>query len=331
MAELPEWARFFGSQERLDRFEAAVLKDMEDRGIRVAIENGWVWPMEGSGREGGDRWGLSNIGQRCAQEDEGEWAGLLERHFDSIFETQLETQELDFADFDSLRTRLSVRLWEAEALGDSHVCARDDIPGLRTCLCVDLERGIRGLTPGEAAQLGRPLEELFALAIENAIEASEVELQRVEFEPDPGESDSASGAGESGGDGAGENPAAIALTGDSPYISSHILRMDRYAAHLGAHGAIVAVPLRDVVVILPFEDAGVIGVMPKLMLMAARMYADGPGSVTASVYWYQGQEGGKSWTEIPYELSEQNLDIMPPPELIERLESLLGGAGEEGE
>jgi hypothetical protein len=293
MSDLPDWARFFGTQERLDRFEEAILKDMEGRGIRVAIENGWVWPMDGSTTE---RWGLSNIGQRCAHEEESEWAGLVRRHFDAILETQLETEELDFSDFEGLKGRLSVRLWESEAIGEGRVCSRDDIPGLKTCLCVDLERGIRGISEEEAAELGRPVEELFEIAIRNSIEASEVEVRGVDL------------------DGA----EAIALLGESPYTSSHALRMERYAEHMGEHGAIIAIPLRDVIVILPFEDIGVAGQLHKVMLMAAGMYAEGPGSVTASVYWYR--DG--VWMDLPYALTEQSLDVMPPDEFVEYLNGL---------
>jgi hypothetical protein len=294
MSDLPEWARFFGTQGRLDRFEAAILGDMERRGIRVAIENGWVWPMDGSTTE---RWGLSNIGQRCAHEDESEWAGLVARHFDAIIETQLETEELDFSDFEALKGRLSVRLWEAEAIGEGRVCSRDDIPGLKTCLCVDLERGIRGISEEEAASMGRPLGELFDIAVRNSIEAAEVDVRGVDL----------------------DGTEAVAIMGESPYTSSHALELDRYAEHLGEHGAIVAIPLRDVIVMLPFDDIGIAGSLHKVMLMAAGMYAEGPGSVTANVYWYQ---GGR-WTDIPYELTEQSLEVAPPESFVEYLNGLM--------
>jgi hypothetical protein len=43
---LPEWARFFRSQDRLDRFEAAVIDDFAARGLRIAVEDGRVIPVE---------------------------------------------------------------------------------------------------------------------------------------------------------------------------------------------------------------------------------------------------------------------------------------------
>src|SRR5690349_4391182 len=89
---LPEWAEFFKSAAQLERFEGAVIADFDRRGIRIAIEDGWVIPMraraerEDRGGDNAERWGLSNVGQRCAAAEEREWAGIIAGHFDAIMD-----------------------------------------------------------------------------------------------------------------------------------------------------------------------------------------------------------------------------------------------------
>ena len=90
------------------------------------------------------------------------------------------------------------------------------------------------------------------------------------------------------------------------------------AAYLGAHGSLVGVPHRHAVFIYPINDLKVVTVMQALAYAVHGMYTEGPGSISAKLYWYDGQK----FTDIPYSFSETKIDFTPPDAFIEMLNEL---------
>jgi hypothetical protein len=285
-AGLPEWAGFFKSTAQLERFEKLIERDFKGRGMRVAIEDGRVIPVKPSGPE---RWGLSNLGQSCAAAQPAEWAGLIARHFDAILAVQRD-EELSLAE---AAERVMIRLWDERDLPPNVPwVGRDDIPGIRTVLCIDAEKSIRSVKREELDAWGVEAAELFMQALVNLRERIHPQVESLEP----------------------ECPVRVISSEDGFYGGSLTVELERFSKHFGRYGAIVSIPTRAAVLLAPFNDTGVIQSIQEMIAMTAGLYRDGPGSVSPRVYWYY----RKRWREIPYDMGDR-LEVNPPPELVEVL------------
>jgi hypothetical protein len=290
---LPEWAGFFGSAADLERFEKAVEKDFKGRGMRVAIEDGRVIPVKPPSQQ---QWGLSNVGQRCASAKPAEWAAIIAGHFDTILSTPRE-EELSLSE---AAPRLMVRLWDELDLDAKIRCvSREDIPGLRTVLCIDSETSIKSVSTDQMSEWGAGADELFLQALLNVRERVRPSVSSLGPELD----------------------ALLISSEESFYTAALALEMERLDAHLGKHGAIVGLPTRDAILLAPFNNAGVVQSINNVIAITAGAYRDGPGSVSPRVYWYADGQ----WVEIPYEATDGGLRVSPPEDLLAVLNGVDAG------
>lgn len=294
---LPEWAAFFRAPARLERFEAAVLRYFEQRNARVAVEDGWVRPMEGP--QGA--WGLTNVGQACAaEEDETQWPGLIAHHFDMMFRVRESADALreESGDFARVRDRITLRLWEPYIIERVPVVSREDVPGLLTVLSIDSEEAVQTVKPDVAALWGIDEHALFDLALENTRRLlGEVTVQSI------------------------DGTRLKALGSDNGYyLATLALDVDAFPGLFGRHGAFIAVPQRGVILAVPFDtlEDSVEG-LSQLMHFTTGLERDGPGSLSRRVYWRH--EG--TWTEIPYEIADSALNVSPPQALLDLLEEIV--------
>jgi hypothetical protein len=68
----------------------------------------------------------------------------------------------------------------------------------------------------------------------------------------------------------------------------------------------------------PIRDLGVIGAVNHLLILANRMYADGPGSVSDSLYWLR--DG--VFERLAGEVQGEDVRFAPPDEFVEVLNGL---------
>src|ERR1043165_1566258 len=107
------WCSFFKSKAQHGNCERAVRADCLRRCMLVDIEEGWVVPRANA-RD--TKYGLSNLGQLCAQASEGEWPELIKAHFDQVLSSEAAEREIEdgIGDFRLARKRLLIRLWDEE-------------------------------------------------------------------------------------------------------------------------------------------------------------------------------------------------------------------------
>lgn len=291
---LPDWADFFGSRVRMERFEDAVRADFKSRGVAVTVDDGYVVPGDGEER----RFGLSNLGQQCAQDKETEWPRLIREHFALIEAMPASDAELErrIGDFGAVRGALVVRLWEAETASVASLPAvkREVAPGLVAVLCLDLPDAIRTLKPEEVAAWDRSHASLFDEAQDNMERMSGARVEKVDLR---------------------EGRTVFSVDGESFYIAPLALRLERFPETIGTYGTFVALPTRQCLLAVPFNDVSVLGSLSDMMFIASGMYRDGPGSVTARVYWVR--DG--AWADVPYEVKDGAMHVTPPEELVEAL------------
>ena len=77
-------------------------------------------------------------------------------------------------------------------------------------------------------------------------------------------------------------------------------------------------PSRDALVCYPIEDSNVIRAMSGLIPIAQALYKQGPGPVSANLYWRDGER----YISIPYEVTDAQVSVFPPDEFLEMLNQI---------
>jgi hypothetical protein len=304
----PGWASFFGTLDRVDRFEAAVLAHFQAAGISIALADGLVHVR--SGPDDGAQFGLMNLGQVCAASPESDWPRLIADHFAMMRRTRRSEDAVKEAlgDFDSIAPRLVVRLWERADLpaGTGEYLVTSAIEGLAGVLSLDLPESIRSVKREEADAWDIPEADLFARALENVESLAAIQTMAV---PLPGGGDITVFHSQAAGDG-------------GYYIATLALRPHHLAAARGRHGALVALPVRHAILALPLDDAESLTRIHALIAITLGMHRDGPGSISRRIFWLRND----TYEEVPYEQNGDHVNIHIPRELAEEL-----GISERGE
>lgn len=282
-------------------FVDLVERYFQDRGLPALVGDGVVSAPMGQGREH-MQLGLLNLAQVCHAADRSQWPRLVEAHFQLV--DTLAGQRTAFepvAGLEQVRDQLAVRIWPEEILGSlrsENLIWREDIPGTVSALVLDMPTSVRTIKPEEANGWDKGIDELFSLALENVYRKYPPDISQHEI----------NGAG------------MVLLTGESFFIASHALLLDRYSQCLGPHGAIVGLPHRHVVLCHPIRDGGVVPALNSMMPAVIGMEKEGPGSITPSLYWYHDRQ----FVNLPFETGQDQIRFMPPEEFVDVLRELTG-------
>jgi hypothetical protein len=84
-----------------------------------------------------------------------------------------------------------------------------------------------------------------------------------------------------------------------------------------AHGALVAVPNRHVLVVHPIASVEAVRALNAMIILADRLYREGPGAIVPHVYWWR---SGEPPMRIPSSVDEKR--VTPPDELVTVLNEL---------
>lgn len=291
------WAPFF-SPGRQAAFEQEVRRYFDERAIPHRMADGVVY-RERAGQEP-SQLGLSNLAQVCNQASPAEWPAIISRHFDTLAQVERETDELQekLHDLSRVRDRLMVRLTAKEDIPpEAELVSREDLPGILTYLALDLPTSVRSIHRADADAWGRTTEELFNIALENVRQQCRPEIRQVDM---------------------GDGILCEVMAGDSFFVASHALLLHEYPQCLGMRGALVAIPTRHSMLAYPINDMGVLKAVQALIAVAQGMAKDGPGSITARLFWYH----GGVFTDLPYRVERKKLQFHPPNEFVAMLNGL---------
>lgn len=295
----------FASKAEGERFLAAVFAEFERRRMPFTFEDGYICPRTPEGQPGHDMsYGLTNLAQGCAAAGEKKWGAAIRRHFDRLFADEMKHEAMlrDLEDYAKVRSKLVVRVFDAaEAAGEGLRLVTTKIaPGLVGALCIDLPEVTRSVSPETVRAWKKSASMLFAEAMSNVERMSKAKLQAVSREED----------------GAPKSP-LYAVLGRTIYTAALAMRIGSFKRAMGRFGTIVALPTRESLLLAPFDDVTIVPTISDVMFIAAGMHREGPGSVTPKVFLVREGE----WTEIPYTLSENGLEIRPPKVLVKALEA----------
>ncbi|MDR3637379.1 MAG: hypothetical protein P4L84_26480 [Isosphaeraceae bacterium] len=297
---VPEWASFLKPSEFLALLDL-VRAEFARHGLQATLD-----AQEGKVRLLGDAngmrfMGLGNLSQVCHQCAFHEWPGIVSQHFDRMMHALDGKEALHdrlSSDFAAARPLLKVRLYPADVAEHGLYTYRAAMNDVIAALVLDLPETVDSVHEDQIAAWGRPVDELFAIGLENVRTGDPVQPQTYEL-----------GAGGS-----------IQVLGDNSFFTAtHALMLSHYVQPPPERGALVAVPHRHAVIYHPIVDQTVLVAINTMLPMARGMFQEGPGSVSPHLYWWRDGH----FTLLPAEVEGNTLEFRPPEDFVAMLERVM--------
>ena len=273
------------------RFTEAVTDHFHKRNISVQIEGGVAHItkyIDGKERH----FGLRNLAQKCAALPPSHWGQAVNAHFEQIDAVAKEQATLlsDVGHLESVKDLLAIQIMNAADVPVEQSVHREDLPGTVSILIFDLPQSSRWVMTDEARAWGRPLEELFAIAIENQRAKPRPQANQIQVEP---------------------IGSFIAMEGPEPTTATYALTLGEFNKFRGDHGALVAIPTTRHLFCLPLDHRNVARVAQLLVVSSRRFFREGPASITDRIFWFH---DGK-FDEVRTEGDGTLLRFVPPERL----------------
>jgi len=300
LTERPAWASFFTDKEYktfIDGLDVYFMKmnmayeyDIAEGILRVEQQ-----------KFGMGQLGLLNIAQLCKQSVMPEYKKLIADHFEALIRTNQFQQEFDktIEDFDKVKAYLGTRLYPNDfsaAIGKEHVIAETFAGDICKMLVFDLPDSVTTIKPDKAKKWGKSVAELFDVGIKNIKEKYPVNISQEQL---------------------GEITIWF-VQGDHFFTPNIVFDLVNHPEMVGSKGSLIGIPHRHVTLIYPIEDLEVVNIITQLIPVIYGMNQEGPGSLSNNLFWYNGTE----LTNVPYKLTEKNIEISPPANFLDMLNSM---------
>jgi hypothetical protein len=241
------------------------------------------------------RYGLANLLQQWVMIAQTDRARLVRDHFESLFKAEDSAPPGPH----EILTVLRPRLWSSEQLANLSVplITRPFAEGLEVVLCVDLPTTVLNLKPDQASSTGRALSELWDMAMAQVDDGLPVHRDAL-------------------------SAGVFALSGDSFFVASRLLALERFAGPIPAHGALVAVPHRHMLLVHPVLTLQAVHALNIMVQAADRLFKEGPGSIVPHVYWWHRD---RAPLRVPASVTDRAVSVSPPEQLLAVLNELPPG------
>ncbi|MBK8097210.1 MAG: hypothetical protein IPK26_08885 [Planctomycetes bacterium] len=276
-------------------------------GRRVVIEDG-VAVVDGQPGQHG----LANLARLCHEAPREQWPQLVAEHLglSDVEAITRRTGNLLDQPFAVIRRHLGVRLYQEQHLSSAmagQFVERVDLPGTSTVVVVDIGPSMLLLPTLVAQTWPVPTAELFVAGIANLTHLTKLHRSSLLL---------------------GTKPAVAldVLSGDN-FASSHVLAPEQVLPRLGAHGNLLAVPTRDVLLSLPLDDGLSLWAVEAMLVMARGRFDDGVGPISPHLFWRR-PDGGFERQQGNHEPGAGRVQLAPSPafaELLARLRPAAGG------
>ena len=312
--KVPDWASMLAAEEWA-WFITTLAADLERRAIthRIDIDAGCV-NVEVPGPVP-NVLGLQNLAQICRGRPREAWAEAIRHHFDVALDVKDGTTAEELAkDWTLAREKVKLRLYREENLPPAvplvtwHVAE-----GLVAVLAFDLPDTVISVRAADRATWVVDDEELYETALDNVRNEGLLDANKIEV---------------------GDATSVVVLEGGRTFFAaSHALFLEDYLMNesllgsggfQGEYGAVIAIPQRHVVIYHPIDDLRVLGAIQSMLVTAANMFAEGPGSISPELYWLPPDDHDTEdlLVRLPCERVDDALRFTPPPEFLAMLEAL---------
>jgi hypothetical protein len=255
----PQWASYFAADEWA-AFSGMVSRHAGRRRWVGDVEEGFVMqPFPEV------LMALGNIAQQCHAAPRAEWPEMISTHLDRA----VAMDEAIDVDPEQSRALLRVRLLPDEFFApfDWELASRQIADGLHLVLAHDLPTMVSMPSREDVRRLGDE-DEMFALAIEQTRGEMDLDPQRYDLRNPNGSS----------------TPVWL-VNDESFFTATFAVWGDELLPPTSEHGTLVAAPNRHTLLVHPIRSLDVLGAVNHMLELTRRMYAEGPGSISESVYW----------------------------------------------
>jgi len=210
--------------------------------------------------------GLSNLAQTCRAADTEDWRLIIYSHVARLDDFAPDLLAERLGDYEQLQPDLRVRVVGAHHLSQiDAVC--DPLPlGLSACLSVDLDGAACPVDRSYFSEWGVKQGEVMAAALANTL--MDEPLTPLEGDYAPGQ--------------------FRVLTGDTLFVTGHLLDFARTVPDVGDMGAVVTVPAAHTVMVCPVElDEQFVDDSATMLAASYIRYLAGPNSVSPNALWWR--------------------------------------------
>ena len=210
--------------------------------------------------------GLSNLAQTCRAAEPDDWRLIIYNHVARLDDFSPDHLAERLGNYERLQPDLRVRVVGAHHLAQIDAVS-DPLPlGLSACLSVDLDGAACPVDHSYFSEWGVEQGEVMAAALANTL--MDEPLSPLEGDDVPGQ--------------------FRILTGDSLFVTGHLLDFARTVPDVGEMGAVVTVPAAHTVMVCPVELEEQFVDDSATMLAASYIrYLAGPNSVSPNALWWR--------------------------------------------
>lgn len=288
----PDWARPL-TAEKYALFVATVGSALDAMGASdqgQAIDEGVLRLRNSDGHV--ESFGLQNLAQMLAMETPAKWPEIVAEHFDTMLTVDKPPQ-----DPVEILASLRVRMWHPDYVKElSEAVHKILAPGLVLALVIDL--------PKKVMSVKRDDLKVWGLTEDLAWNAGRENSKKESFELVP--------------QARPDGTELFFLIGDNLYVTSHALWLHECVEIDRENGALVGVPTRHLLVVLPIRNVRVVQAVAGMCAATKATFDEGPGSISSDLYWWR--EG--TFTLFPIDASSQPIKVKPPDEFVEVLNRL---------
>jgi hypothetical protein len=296
--EIPTWASFFDISE-YSKFIYEIENYFRKINLPIEISEGIVTLSEN--QFGFSNLGLSNVAQNCKQDKPKNYKEIINDHFNSLIEANQFELEFDkIADnFEKIKKYIAVRLYNEEYIdyiGKEFTIGKKFEGDIYSIIVFDFPHSISNIRPEQIKNWGKTENELFEIGIQNVKDKYSHTITKENF----GVFD------------------IWFVNSDHFFTPNIVYDIENLKELAGSNGLLIGIPHRHSAIIYPIENLEVVKAINGVFPAIYNMNIEGPGSLSDKVFWYF--DG--IFTEIPYKMEDEKLQIFPPEKFLKLLNEL---------
>lgn len=245
----------------------------------------------------GTQVGVTNLYNICSQNDKSQWKEIISNHFYQVQKTRAEEKEIipKLENFDTGKSYLKIRIYPIdykEQISSSSIyeCYMDDYISV---VVIDFPSSVKNLSNEYIEKWKISSKEIIEAAKENTLQNNKEEFEEFKI------SDSFS--------------VFVMLSDTNIYVTSSIFDLSTKYDSISKYGAFIAIPNRLGIVFKNINKETLNNDIVQMMGLVNYMYQQGPGSITNTIFWFD----GKNFYKVIHEPSKGMIKL--PEELIQIL------------
>lgn len=302
-ARRPDWARFLDDDE-WRAFVLALDAELTKRSLPYRVDEGVLWARWGSDED--EALGLTNLAQMCRAAGVEAYPQVIASHFAALVAGRGDRElagQLG-ADLALARPHLKLRLYPRDTFtpGTDQFVLRETADDLTAVLCYDLPSNVVTVAAESLAKWNVAPDELYYQALANQRRTERHTFEEIDV----------TGA------------TVRAMTGESFFVASNLLLLRDFLDEEPPFGAIAAVPNRHTLIWHAIVDPTALRAIDAMVVMAANLCAEGPGSISPHLYWWK---DGVLRT-LPTRETEEHYEFVPPDDFVDEVLEKLAARAE---